>query len=69
VRLQLFDAKTGAPGKSAALEQVPKEAVQGYAFDPAARSFALALGGEGAPALRIYEPGKLDTPRVIELGQ
>ena len=68
VRLQLFDAKTGAPGKSAALEQVPKEAVQGYAFDPAARSFALALGGEGAPALRIYEPGKLDSPRVIELG-
>ena len=67
VRLQLFDAKTGAPGKSAALDKVPKEAVQGYAFDPAARSFALALGGTGAPALRIYEPGKLDSPRIIEL--
>ena len=69
MRLQLFDLKTGAPGKEAALEKLSKEDVHGYSFDPAGRSFAVAIAGAPAPTIRIYEPGKLESPRIIELAQ
>jgi hypothetical protein len=66
VRLQSIQLEDGKVRGTAPLENVGKEAVHGYAFDPSGRHFAVSLNGP-VPALRIYSEGNLEKARIIEL--
>ena len=68
VRLQSIQLDDGKVRATAALENVGKEAVHGYAFNPSGKQFAVSLNGP-VPALRIYSEGNLEKARVIELGK
>ena len=65
VRLETIRTEDGKTVASVPLP-VEKEAVHGYAFDPAGKQFAVTLSG-AVTALRIFTGDSLEKPKTIEL--
>jgi hypothetical protein len=66
VRLETIDLANGQARATVPFADLPKEAVHGYALDPAGKRFALAICG-AQPHLRIFSEAAAGKETTIEL--